>query len=147
VQKRSDAEILRLLVKLTLSLLLLSRLIRLFLARFRIKKKQRTTNLERSVSDLTGRAEDLEREAADLRRENGWLKEIVMLKGSRLAGVKLASHMTQSSTQRSGEGQQSNVSHRPDAAGVDSEDEGSSNSEEENVSAVGKSKKQKGRKK
>jgi hypothetical protein len=53
-------------------------------ARFRVKKKHRTLDLERSVSDLTGRAEDLEREAADLRRENSWLKEIVMLKSSRL---------------------------------------------------------------
>jgi hypothetical protein len=53
-------------------------------ARFRIKKKQRTINLERSVSDLAGRADELEKEAAELRRENGWLKEIVMLKGSRL---------------------------------------------------------------
>ncbi|KIK71421.1 hypothetical protein GYMLUDRAFT_33580 [Collybiopsis luxurians FD-317 M1] len=56
-------------------------------ARFRIKKKLRNLNLERTVSDLTGRADELEREAADLRRENGWLKEIVMLKGSRLAGL------------------------------------------------------------
>ncbi|KAH9487069.1 Transcription factor zip1 [Psilocybe cubensis] len=54
-------------------------------ARFRIKKKHKTLGLERSVSDLTGRAEELEREAADLRRENGWLKEIVMLKGTRFA--------------------------------------------------------------
>ncbi|KDR84850.1 hypothetical protein GALMADRAFT_82940 [Galerina marginata CBS 339.88] len=54
-------------------------------ARFRIKKKHKTINLERSVSDLTGRAEELEREAADLRRENGWLKEIVMLKGTHFA--------------------------------------------------------------
>ncbi|KIY51318.1 hypothetical protein FISHEDRAFT_70958 [Fistulina hepatica ATCC 64428] len=54
-------------------------------ARFRIKKKERTLNLERSVSDLEGRAEDLEREAADLRRENSWLKEMVMLKGSHIA--------------------------------------------------------------
>ncbi|KAL1738640.1 hypothetical protein HDZ31DRAFT_16016, partial [Schizophyllum fasciatum] len=46
-------------------------------ARFRIKKKQKTLNLERSVADLTGRAEELEKEAADLRRENGWLREIV----------------------------------------------------------------------
>ncbi|KAJ6604272.1 hypothetical protein DFH09DRAFT_1122169 [Mycena vulgaris] len=59
-------------------------------ARFRIKKKQRTLDLERSVSDLKGRAEELEREASDLRRENGWLKEIVMLKGGRLAGVNLS---------------------------------------------------------
>ncbi|KAF9535473.1 hypothetical protein CPB83DRAFT_841811 [Crepidotus variabilis] len=51
-------------------------------ARFRIKKKHKTITLERSVSDLTGRAEELEREVADLRRENGWLKEIVMLKGA-----------------------------------------------------------------
>jgi len=35
------------------------------------------------VSELRGRAEELEREAHELRRENGWLKEIVMLKDSR----------------------------------------------------------------
>lgn len=58
-----------------------------FPARFRIKKKQRTVNLERSVSDLTGRAEELEKEVTDLRRENGWLKEIVMLKGSHYAAA------------------------------------------------------------
>jgi hypothetical protein len=29
----------------------------------------------------------LEREAADLRRENGWLKEIVMLKGAQFAAT------------------------------------------------------------
>jgi len=40
------------------------------------------------VSNLSGRAEELEREAADLRRENGWLKEIVMLKGSRYAAAR-----------------------------------------------------------
>ncbi|KAI0762736.1 hypothetical protein C8Q74DRAFT_1291868 [Fomes fomentarius] len=56
-------------------------------ARFRIKKKQWTLNLERTISDLSGRVEELEREAAELRRENGWLKEIVMLKSKRLAGV------------------------------------------------------------
>jgi len=55
-------------------------------ARFRIKKKQRSLNLDRSVSDLTGRAEELEREVTELRRENGWLKEIVMLKGRSLSG-------------------------------------------------------------
>ena len=58
-----------------------------FIARFRTKKKQKTTKLERSISDLTGRAEDLAREVADLRQENGWLKEIVMLKGSTLGGL------------------------------------------------------------
>ncbi|RXW22892.1 hypothetical protein EST38_g2946 [Candolleomyces aberdarensis] len=59
-------------------------------ARFRIKKKQKTVNLERSVSDLTGRAEELEREVSDLRRENGWLKEIVMLKGTRFAAANVS---------------------------------------------------------
>lgn len=62
-------------------------------ARFRIKKKQKAVNLERSVSDLTGRAEELEREASDLRRENGWLKEIVMLKGTRYAAANLSHRM------------------------------------------------------
>lgn len=52
-------------------------------ARFRIKKKQKTLNLERSVTDLTGRTEELEREASELRRENSWLKEIVLLKSRR----------------------------------------------------------------
>lgn len=58
-----------------------------YLARFRIKKKQKNLNLERTVSDLTSRAEELEREATNLRRENSWLKEIVMMKGRQnLAG-------------------------------------------------------------
>jgi len=34
---------------------------------------------------LSGRAKDLEREVADLRRENDWLKEIVVLKGAQYA--------------------------------------------------------------
>jgi hypothetical protein len=56
-------------------------------ARFRIKKKQKALNLQRSVADLTGRAEELEKEAAELRRENGWLKEIIMLKSNRLTDI------------------------------------------------------------
>jgi len=67
-------------------------------ARFRIKKKNKTITLERSVSNLTGRAEELEREAADLRRENGWLKEIVMLKGNRYAANNLAYGQASSQT-------------------------------------------------
>jgi len=38
------------------------------------------------VADLTGRTEELEREAADLRRENGWLKEIILLKSRNVGG-------------------------------------------------------------
>lgn len=36
--------------------------------------------LERSVSDLTSRAEALEREVSELREENRFLKELVLLK-------------------------------------------------------------------
>jgi hypothetical protein len=60
---------------------------RLFsVARFRTKKKVKTHNLERTVSGLSGRVDELEEEAADLRRENGWLKEIVVLKSSTARG-------------------------------------------------------------
>ena len=55
-------------------------------ARFRNKKKQWLLNMERTVTSLSSQVEDLEREAADLRRENGWLKEIVMLKARRAIG-------------------------------------------------------------
>ena len=58
------------------------RLIFVIAARFRVKKKHKTIALERTVSNLTGRAEELEREVGDLRQENGWLKEIVVLKGT-----------------------------------------------------------------
>jgi hypothetical protein len=54
-------------------------------ARFRVKKKLKTVHLQRTVDDLVGRAEDLEREAAELRKENSWLKEIVMLKGRNIS--------------------------------------------------------------
>lgn len=114
-------------------------------ARFRIKKKQRTTNLERSVSDLTGRAEDLEREAADLRRENGWLKEIVMLKGSRLAGVNLASHILAGNAQRPGD----NSQHVSSGAASGSKPAGSDSDEApfEEEAKISKIKKGKSRKK
>ncbi|KAG1885648.1 hypothetical protein F4604DRAFT_114264 [Suillus subluteus] len=56
-------------------------------ARFRIKKKQKTFNLERTVTDLTGRTDELEREASELRRENSWLKEIVLLKSRRRGAI------------------------------------------------------------
>ena len=38
------------------------------------------------MTSLSRRVDELEHEATDLRRENGWLKEIVMLKTSRLTG-------------------------------------------------------------
>jgi hypothetical protein len=74
-------------------------------ARFRIKKKQKTLNLERTVTDLTGRTEELEREASELRRENSWLKEIVLLK-SRKGGAfgGLQSRNTQQASTSSAQG-------------------------------------------
>lgn len=66
-------------------------------ARFRVKKKQKTLNLERTVSDLTGRVEELEQEASDLRRENGWLKEIVTLKSKQTTGQLLSSALASGS--------------------------------------------------
>ncbi|EKM60764.1 uncharacterized protein PHACADRAFT_203917 [Phanerochaete carnosa HHB-10118-sp] len=67
-------------------------------ARFRIKKKQWTLNLERSITELSGRVEELEREASELRRENGWLKEIVMLKSKRYGGPTPLASAAQAST-------------------------------------------------
>lgn len=73
---------------------------------------------------MTGRADELEREATELRRENGWLKEIVMLKGRSL---------------REGDGGQGD----DDASEDDSdEDEGAATS-----SKKGKGKKKEGSKK
>ncbi|KAJ7693670.1 hypothetical protein B0H17DRAFT_1059449 [Mycena rosella] len=108
-------------------------------ARFRIKKKQRTLDLERSVSDLTGRAEDLEREASDLRRENGWLKEIIMLKGGRLAGVNLSGDVGTGGTRRSGERR----GKRRDS--VEDDDSSSDQSDEDKAEVSGKKGKGKGK--
>ncbi|KAJ7899956.1 hypothetical protein B0H14DRAFT_2671619 [Mycena olivaceomarginata] len=97
-----------------------------------LQKKQKTLALERTVSDLTGRAEDLEREAADLRRENGWLKEIVMLKGGRLAGIDLSGNPD---TRGQGSGQREQ---RRDSAEHDGSD--SEQSAEDRGQGSGKSK-------
>ena len=42
--------------------------------------------MERTVTSLSRQVDELEREAADLRRENGWLKEIVMMRARRATG-------------------------------------------------------------
>jgi hypothetical protein len=123
-------------------------------ARFRIKKKQRTLDLERSVSDLTGRAEELEREAADLRRENGWLKvrpaiikiktlsqdscqEIVMLKGGRLTGVNLSGNMGYPERRGQSSGQRGKRRDSSERDGSDSERSGEDRAPE---GSAGKSK-------
>ena len=76
----------------------------LCIARFRVKKKIRAHNLERTVSDLTGRVDELEQEAADLRRENGWLKEIVMLKSGTVRGGASLAGPSQRPSSRNSEG-------------------------------------------
>lgn len=47
-------------------------------ARFRLKKKEREAALERRAKDLEERVVELERECEGLRRENGWLKGLVV---------------------------------------------------------------------
>ena len=47
-------------------------------ARFRAKKKEREVALEKRSKDLEGRVSELERECEALRRENGWLKGLVV---------------------------------------------------------------------
>jgi hypothetical protein len=59
-----------------------------------------TANTAALNDDLTGRSEELEREASDLRRENSWLKEIVLLKGGRLGAF--GGSQSSSSQQQSG---------------------------------------------
>jgi hypothetical protein len=55
----------------------------MYLARFRMKKKERLQNMEQTMSDLQRKAEGLEKEVGDLRRENVWLKEMVIMKGKK----------------------------------------------------------------
>ncbi|KAI6028409.1 hypothetical protein F5J12DRAFT_780082 [Pisolithus orientalis] len=47
-------------------------------ARFRLKKKEREAALERRAKELEDRVLELERECEGLRRENGWLKGLVV---------------------------------------------------------------------
>jgi hypothetical protein len=47
-------------------------------ARFRMKKKEREATLEKKSKELEMRVNELERECEGLRRENGWLKGLVV---------------------------------------------------------------------
>jgi len=47
-------------------------------ARFRLKKKEREAALEKKSKELEIRVSELERECEGLRRENGWLKGLVV---------------------------------------------------------------------
>ncbi|KAI0339951.1 hypothetical protein BDW22DRAFT_1296185, partial [Trametopsis cervina] len=47
-------------------------------ARFRLKKKEREAALEKKAKELETRVGELEKECEALRRENGWLKGLVV---------------------------------------------------------------------
>lgn len=47
-------------------------------ARFRRRKKERETALSQEAKDVAKRVADLERECEDLRKENAWLKGLVI---------------------------------------------------------------------
>ena len=55
-------------------------------ARFRVKKKEREKNLERTVKDVTAKNSTLEARVNQLEMENRWLKNLITEKnGSRIA--------------------------------------------------------------
>lgn len=56
------------------------------------------------MTDLSGLVDELEQEAADLKRENGWLKEIVMLKSGRVRGSELLAGPSQPPGSQDSEG-------------------------------------------
>lgn len=91
------------------------------------------------MTELTGRADELEREAADLRRENGWLKEIVMLKGTRFAANNFAARQQAAAGLVSQEAGPSSTSRGQDEDSPAEEE--SESSEEEAPQKKGKGKK------
>ncbi|KAH7100307.1 hypothetical protein BKA62DRAFT_249587 [Auriculariales sp. MPI-PUGE-AT-0066] len=56
-------------------------------ARFRAKKKEREQALEKKAKELEGKVGELERDCEALRRENGWLKGLVVGSVGSLPGV------------------------------------------------------------
>ena len=52
-------------------------------ARFRVKKKAREAALEQEANQYKGRVEQLEKEVGDLKRENGWLRGLIISSNSR----------------------------------------------------------------
>ena len=47
-------------------------------ARFRVKKKAREAALEQSANEYKSKVESLEKEVDDLKRENGWLRGLII---------------------------------------------------------------------
>lgn len=80
-------------------------------ARFRLKKKEREAALERKAKELEVRVSELEKECEALRRENGWLKGLVV-------GVTGAGAVQQQQQQIQQQHQQSASPPPSDALGV-----------------------------
>ncbi|KAI5124406.1 hypothetical protein M0805_008290 [Coniferiporia weirii] len=92
-------------------------------ARFRIKKKHKTLALERSVIELETRAEDLDREATELRRENGWLKEMLIMKGRSLRATAATADVDDEDEDESSDDEDKEAGNRdarPDVSGASS---------------------------
>jgi len=67
-------------------------------ARFRLKKKEREAALEGKSKELETRVNELERECEGLRRENGWLKGLVVGVTGAAQGPVASSNTTTAST-------------------------------------------------
>jgi len=50
-------------------------------ARFRLKKKEREAELERSTKDMSRHCEDLQKKVSELETENRWLRELITERG------------------------------------------------------------------
>lgn len=81
--------------------------------------------LERTLVELEGRADQLEKEAVELRRENGWLKEMVILKGRK----------AMENAQAAG---RSNADAGPSSAGEQDQSKDSADDESEDSAGKGK---------
>ncbi|KAJ3881099.1 hypothetical protein F5051DRAFT_127627 [Lentinula edodes] len=64
-------------------------------ARFRLKKKEREIALDRKTKELEARVNELEKECEGLRRENGWLKGLVVgvTRGAQNSSMELQPHL------------------------------------------------------
>ncbi|EJU04527.1 hypothetical protein DACRYDRAFT_21032 [Dacryopinax primogenitus] len=71
-------------------------------ARFRLKKKEREAAMERNLKHLESRVVELEREAEGLRKENGWLRGL-------LVGVNVPAGVAAASVGLTGPGEEKNA--------------------------------------
>jgi len=72
-------------------------------ARFRLKKKEREAALEKKAKELEVKVSELEKECEGLRRENGWLKGLVVGVTGVAAPPQLSSLDIRAGTKRSRE--------------------------------------------